>query len=201
MRLEKHFKALQDEITRSMLDKTCIYAFIAHLAKFEINIDTQIDAIQMFTDFVKAENPRFFSNLGNGLYKGVVDGKVCFFNTSQISSVLNYTIKLIKGLIKADISIAYTNSNAKRISIAEVVTMLDTWANQSINVAYLKGLGEMTPSQLRETTLDFNTRRLYQVTMADMEQVNNSIADFMSNSAACIRFRANKMLELYGEKE
>lgn len=78
--------------------------------------------------------------------------------------------------------------------------MLDAWANHSINVAYLKGLGEMTPKQLRETTLDFNTRRLYQVSMADIDKVSNSIADFMSNSAPCVRFRAGKMIELYGEK-
>lgn len=200
MRLDKHFKTLQDEITRSMLDKSCIYSFITHLANFDLMNDDKLNIIEMFIDFVHDENPKFFSDLGNGLYKGVVDGKVCFFNTNQITSVLQYTTKLVKGLIKADISIAYTNSNAKRISIAEVVTMLDAWANHSINVAYLKGLGEMTPKQLRETTLDFNTRRLYQVSMADIDKVSNSIADFMSNSAPCVRFRAGKMIELYGEK-
>lgn len=48
------------------------------------------------------------------------------------------------------------------------------------NVQRFKGLGEMNPIQLRETTMDPNTRRLVQLTMDD-EVGAEAIMDMMLN--------------------
>lgn len=45
-----------------------------------------------------------------------------------------------------------------------------------------KGLGEMDPSQLCETTMDKDHRRMLQVTIEDLEDANDSLIDLMGES-------------------
>lgn len=59
-----------------------------------------------------------------------------------------------------------------------LVSRLLEKSKSKINVQRFKGLGEMNPIQLRETTMDPNTRRLIQLTMED-EQTTLSMMDMM----------------------
>ncbi len=49
----------------------------------------------------------------------------------------------------------------------KITALLSKKSNAKINVQRFKGLGEMNPLQLRETTMDPNTRRLVQLTLDD----------------------------------
>jgi len=57
---------------------------------------------------------------------------------------------------------------------------LNQTTKAKINVQRFKGLGEMNPIQLRETTMDPNTRRLVQLTLDD-EEGTEAIMDMMLN--------------------
>ena len=54
--------------------------------------------------------------------------------------------------------------------------------NAKLNIQRFKGLGEMNPSQLRETTMHPDTRRLVQLTMGDSPKTH-AIFDMMLNKA------------------
>lgn len=61
-----------------------------------------------------------------------------------------------------------------------ILTQLAQKTRAKANVQRFKGLGEMNPLQLRETTMDPNTRRLIQLTMED-EAGAEAIMDMMLN--------------------
>ncbi|HAT1660240.1 TPA: DNA topoisomerase IV subunit B [Legionella pneumophila] len=61
-----------------------------------------------------------------------------------------------------------------------IVQHLTQTTKSKVNVQRFKGLGEMNPIQLRETTMDPNTRRLVQLTLDDEEQTE-AIMDMMLN--------------------
>jgi topoisomerase-4 subunit B len=61
-----------------------------------------------------------------------------------------------------------------------ITNHLNKTSKSKINVQRFKGLGEMNPIQLRETTMDPNTRRLIQLTLED-EEGADAIMDMMLN--------------------
>ncbi len=61
-----------------------------------------------------------------------------------------------------------------------IIAQLNTSTKAKINVQRFKGLGEMNPLQLRETTMDPNTRRLIQLTLDD-EEYTEALMDMLLN--------------------
>lgn len=60
----------------------------------------------------------------------------------------------------------------------KIIQQLKVTSKSKINVQRFKGLGEMNPLQLRETTMDPNTRRLVQLTLDD-EAGTESLMDML----------------------
>jgi len=56
-----------------------------------------------------------------------------------------------------------------------------------VNIQRFKGLGEMNPSQLRETTMDPNTRRLVRLTLEDSPAANATIDMLLAKNRASDR--------------
>jgi len=56
-----------------------------------------------------------------------------------------------------------------------------------VNVQRFKGLGEMNPLQLRETTMDPDTRRLVQLTLQDGDDTNEMLDMLLAKKRAADR--------------
>ncbi|WP_094751437.1 DNA topoisomerase IV subunit B [Psychromonas sp. CD1] len=71
--------------------------------------------------------------------------------------------------IDAGKEIFYALDEAEKESILERISKKNK--RSKVNVQRFKGLGEMNPDQLRETTMDPNTRRLVQLTITDADKM------------------------------
>ena len=56
-----------------------------------------------------------------------------------------------------------------------------------VNVQRFKGLGEMNPSQLRETTMSPDTRRLVQLTLAETVETDEKLDMLLAKKRAADR--------------
>ncbi len=90
-----------------------------------------------------------------------------FFSSPEYHAIVALGQEL-KGLLEAD---AYVQRGEKKQPVSrfkEVVDWLMTEAQRGIHIQRYKGLGEMNPTQLWETTMNAETRRLLQVRVEDV---------------------------------
>lgn len=79
---------------------------------------------------------------------------------------------------------AYLQKEDKKIpveSLGDVLNYLLTTAKKGLTISRFKGLGEMNPDQLWETTMDPETRRLLQVTIEDAVAADKVFSTLMGD--------------------
>lgn len=81
----------------------------------------------------------------------------------------------------------YALDGAEKQGIMDRITAENKGKNPKINVVRFKGLGEMNPMQLRETTMDPDTRRLMQLTITAKDKADEMLDMLLAKKRASDR--------------
>ena len=92
------------------------------------------------------------------------------------------TSLLIKGLIGPGAVINRGEKSKNIESFQEAIEWMLKEARNTLNVQRYKGLGEMNPEQLWETTMDPSVRRLLKVTIEDTQIVEETFTELMGDN-------------------
>jgi DNA gyrase subunit B len=92
------------------------------------------------------------------------------------------TSLLIKGLIGPGAVISRGEKSKNIESFQEAIEWMLQEARNTLNVQRYKGLGEMNPEQLWETTMDPSVRRLLKVTIEDTQIVEETFTELMGDN-------------------
>lgn len=77
-------------------------------------------------------------------------------------------------------SIHYASDNRQKIRL---IDKLSSSSTARIEIGRFKGLGEMTPKQLKETTMDSKLRLLYRISVDNFENTSEIVNDLMGKNA------------------
>lgn len=91
------------------------------------------------------------------------------------------TIKKINYLIKNKAYIKQREHKKNINSFEDIIQWLLNKSKQGITIQRYKGLGEMNPKQLWDTTMNPKSRRLIQVVIKDIKETDNLISTLMGN--------------------
>ena len=92
------------------------------------------------------------------------------------------TSLLIKGLIGPGAVISRGEKSKQIESFQEAIDWIILEAKNTLNIQRYKGLGEMNPIQLWETTMDPSVRRLLKVTIEDTQAVEETFTELMGDN-------------------
>ncbi|HUB89513.1 MAG TPA: DNA topoisomerase (ATP-hydrolyzing) subunit B [Dyella sp.] len=104
-----------------------------------------------------------------------------FFAGSEFRPILSISQQLA-GLIQADAVVRRGNASRGVVRFADVRTWLLEEAKKGRTIQRFKGLGEMNPEQLWETTVNPETRRMLQVGIEDVIAADQMFSMLMGES-------------------
>jgi DNA gyrase subunit B len=143
-----------------------------------MNIDNRLGVAWQVYNQKDIESLVFEKN-GNGLIEKTTLSHLFFRSKEyqQMMEIAEQNHDLLQGnsvLIKGDNEIAVN-------SISDVLEYLLSVAKKGLTISRFKGLGEMNPEQLWETTMNPETRRLLQVTIEDAVSADTVFSTLMGD--------------------
>jgi len=97
--------------------------------------------------------------------------------------------------IAGEIDIHYKGGTIDENSMYKKINIINDRLNRIYKVLRFKGLGEANSDELWETTMDPSKRELIQITMDDVEEAKNTVANFMSSSR--VQFRKDFLNSMF----
>lgn len=103
-----------------------------------------------------------------------------FFNSPEYRQIMKVASQN-RDLLKADSYLQKGDAQTPVNSTGDVLDHLLSVAKKGLTISRFKGLGEMNPEQLWETTMDPETRRLLQVTIEDAVSADQVFSTLMGD--------------------
>ena len=113
-------------------------------------------------------------------YKQAIVDKELISLTEYKMAIKKY-IK-IKDFISKDIEIILSNNETRKFSnVSDLLEFIRQESRKGINIQRYKGLGEMNPEQLWETTMNPSKRTLLKVTIKDADEAESLFTTLMGD--------------------
>ena len=134
--------------------------------------------------YVPSEGPRSSSLVLTRLVHGIPESRtvpIDFFHTADYAKLVEFGQKL-EGLLGDGAMIRRGERSLAISNLGEGVRWLLSEAQRGYTIQRYKGLGEMNPSQLWETTMNPETRRLLKVTIEDAVAADQIFTTLMGDN-------------------